>query len=69
MTKHRILLGGVMLVGLGLVAVGAVASTSSQPEPFTDQACLDCHSDQARLMELAVVEEEEPEAALSSGPG
>jgi hypothetical protein len=68
MTKHRILLGGVMLVGLGLVAVGAVASTSSQPEPFTDQACLDCHTDQQRVAELAVVVEE-PEEGLSSGPG
>lgn len=34
---------------------------------FTDQACLDCHTDRARLQELAV-EPEETES-LSSGPG
>ena len=67
--KRRFIFSIAMLVGLGLVAVGAVASTHGQPEPFTDQACLDCHTDQARLTELAVVEEEEPEESLSSGPG
>lgn len=36
-------------------------------EPFTDTACLDCHTDQERLVTLAV-EEEAPES-LSSGPG
>jgi hypothetical protein len=36
-------------------------------EPFVDQACLDCHSDQELLMELAV-EEEVPEIP-SEGPG
>lgn len=35
---------------------------------FTDQACLDCHTDQARLQELAVEEEDEGES-LSEGPG
>ncbi len=35
---------------------------------FTDQACLDCHTDKARLQELAV-EEEEVSESLSSGPG
>ncbi len=35
---------------------------------FTDQACLDCHTDQARLQELAVEEENEGES-LSEGPG
>lgn len=34
---------------------------------FTDQACLDCHTDEVRLQELAV-EEEETES-LSEGPG
>ena len=66
---RRLLFSAVMLAGMGLVAVGAVASTDGQPEPFTDQACLDCHTDQASLTELAVVDEEEPEEALSSGPG
>lgn len=35
---------------------------------FTDQACLDCHTDEARLQELAVEEEDEAES-LSEGPG
>ena len=35
---------------------------------FTDFACLDCHTDQARVQELAVEEEEDAES-LSSGPG
>lgn len=34
---------------------------------FTDQACLDCHTDEARLQELAV--EDEPTEELSEGPG
>ena len=34
---------------------------------FTDQACLDCHTDQERLVELAV--EEEVVEAPSEGPG
>lgn len=37
-------------------------------EPFTDQACLDCHTDQERLMAPAV-EEEAVHESLSSGPG
>jgi hypothetical protein len=36
-------------------------------EPFVDVACLDCHTDQARLMELAV--EVEKAETLSEGPG
>lgn len=34
---------------------------------FTDQACLDCHTDEVRLQELAV--EEEDTESLSEGPG
>lgn len=34
--------------------------------PFTDQACLDCHTNQERLTELAV---EEEVVSLSEGPG
>lgn len=34
---------------------------------FTDQACLDCHTDDVRLQELAV--EDEPTESLSEGPG
>lgn len=42
-------------------------ATLATAEPFTDFACLDCHTDQARLMELALPDE--PEESLSSGPG
>lgn len=35
---------------------------------FTDQECLDCHTDEALLQELAV-EEENAAEELSSGPG
>lgn len=37
------------------------------PVAFTDQACLDCHTDKARLQELAV--EDESTEELSEGPG
>lgn len=62
-------ISGMALVALGvLVSAAAGAAPAAQTlEPFTDQACLDCHTDEARLRELAV-EEESPEA-LSSGPG
>lgn len=36
-------------------------------EPFTDQACLNCHTDQAKLVELA--KPDEPKESLSEGPG
>lgn len=36
-------------------------------EPFTDQACLDCHTNQAQLIELA--KPDEPKESLSEGPG
>jgi len=36
-------------------------------EPFTDYACLNCHTDQEQLTALAVVEE--TGESLSSGPG
>ena len=64
--------GGVFFAaGLAVMAFGPAGAAAGMPlterEPFTDQACLDCHSDEDRLMALAV-EEESPEA-LSSGPG
>ncbi|MCA9905962.1 MAG: hypothetical protein KC547_19030 [Anaerolineae bacterium] len=67
--------GGALLMAAGIVmlssSVGGVsvslASPSLEIEPFEDFACLECHTDQQRLSELAV-EEEAPEA-LSSGPG
>ncbi len=36
-------------------------------EPFTDQECLDCHTDEVQLTALALPEEETEK--LSSGPG
>ena len=69
-------LGGILLT-LGISFVGAgialwatpsmAESPPTQPEPFTDTACLTCHTDEALLKELAVpaVDTE----ALSSGPG
>ncbi|MCA9907088.1 MAG: hypothetical protein KC519_00460 [Anaerolineae bacterium] len=67
--------GGALLMAAGIAmlssSVGGVsvslASPSLEIEPFEDFACLECHTDQQRLSELAV-EEEAPEA-LSSGPG
>jgi hypothetical protein len=38
-----------------------------EPVEFTDTACLDCHTDEGRLKELAV--EEVAAESLSSGPG
>lgn len=56
------------------VSVAAVPEVVSLPgtlvptvEPFTDTECLDCHTDQEKLIELALPEEEED--SLSSGPG
>lgn len=53
--------------GVSITSAGAL----EQREPFTDTACLDCHTDQARLEELTANDEaDEPEeASLSSGPG
>jgi hypothetical protein len=54
---------------ISLTTAGLVSGTPHQQiETFEDFACLDCHSDQDRLTELAVVEEKEAES-LSSGPG
>lgn len=38
-------------------------------EPFTDKACLDCHTNESLLTKLAPAEEEETAESLSSGPG
>ncbi len=51
----------------GTAEVSAAAAQMVFLEPFSDQACLDCHTDQARLTELALPEETTEE--LSSGPG
>lgn len=61
-----------LLAGAGLLTHPSPGVTFAEDmaeiEPFTDVACLECHTDQARLDELAVVEEA-PEEPLSSGPG
>lgn len=54
---------------------GVVHASSSQPDeqqtpvvpPFTDIACLECHTNQETLQTLAV--EEEVVESLSEGPG
>ncbi len=61
---------------VSMVAHHAVTTTVSQGslaiepppvvEPFTEQVCLDCHTDQERLTALAV---EEEKVSLSEGPG
>jgi hypothetical protein len=68
--RFRFIYGLVLVTGMGFLAVGVMASSDPRPEakPFTDQACLDCHTDQAKLQELAVVVEE-VEAPPSEGPG
>jgi hypothetical protein len=49
------------------LSVAELPTTTPVLAPFTDQACLDCHTDQETLVLLAM-EQEAPEA-LSSGPG
>lgn len=56
---------GALIPQDGVVTV-AEASAAFSVEPFTDFACLDCHTDEARLRELAVDKVKE---TLSEGPG
>lgn len=61
---------GLALVGAGFMTLAAGPALSSplgQMEPFSDQACLNCHTDEERLQTLAVAEEKSE--SLSSGPG
>jgi len=61
---------------VSMVAHSSVTTTVSQAslaiepspvvEPFTEQVCLDCHTNQERLTELAV---EEEVVSLNEGPG
>ena len=62
---------GAFLVSLGSALVMPTwATTPQNHDPADNAACLNCHTDQERLTELApAVEEEEAEEALSSGPG
>lgn len=67
-------IGSVLVTsGIALLSLGTTGTVRAEPqlevEPFEDFACLDCHTDQNRLNELAPPVEEEPEELLSSGPG
>jgi hypothetical protein len=74
MMKFRVLAGGLLGIGLFFVSVGLFskslpsAKAQNQTPEFTDQTCLDCHTDETRLKELAP-EPEAPAESLSSGPG
>jgi hypothetical protein len=69
--RNRTLLGmAIVVAGVAFFALGVRPSGSSTKAEFTDTACLDCHTDEALLRELAWEPEiEEPEESLSSGPG
>ena len=61
-----------MFAGISLLARPAVVSAEPVTEVpvFEEFACLNCHSDQQQLAELAPAPtEEEEEESLSSGPG
>ena len=66
---------GTALISLGVVLFATKPANTlyaDDPQditPFEDFACLDCHTDRARLTELATEVPEEEEAELSSGPG
>jgi hypothetical protein len=47
--------------------VAQAATPTLRLEPFVDQACLDCHTDQAALLELAIPDD--PVESHSEGPG
>lgn len=51
-----------------VAAAPTVSNVMSRVPPFTDTACLNCHTDQPALVELALPEDADHEA-LSSGPG
>jgi hypothetical protein len=64
---------GIVFVGFAAFLVAPAGISLAQERVnhrFTETACLDCHTDQARLQELAPAKENVEEAeALSSGPG
>ena len=67
-------IGSVLVTsGIALLSLGTTGIVRAEPqldiEPFEDFACLDCHTDENRLNELAPPIAEEPEESLSSGPG
>ncbi|MCC7206898.1 MAG: hypothetical protein IT323_06305 [Anaerolineae bacterium] len=58
--------GAAALQNAPTAEVSLLQPTPALP-PFTDYACLDCHTDQDKLVELA--KPVEVHEALSSGPG
>ncbi len=68
---------GIVLIGAGIFTqmIGVSYAQSPHQEtdpspvvpPFTDTACLECHTDQEALKTLAV--EEEVVESISEGPG
>lgn len=65
---------GTVLMSLGftLLLTTPVVTYADEPQetiPFEDYACLNCHTDQERLKELAPNIPVEEESSLSSGPG
>lgn len=66
---------GTVLMSLGFalfITTPTTVTFADDPKetpPFEDYECLNCHTDQQRLQELAPDIEEEAESALSSGPG
>ena len=78
--RSRIMQITLLALGLTSTAIGGalfmmvpaqqvVASLPAETKPFTDNACLECHTNQKRLTELIPVKEEPEAESLSSGPG
>lgn len=72
--RIKLVIGIAFTLGLALIALGVRANSLESDHrsisygEFTDEACLECHTSEALLRELAV-EEEEVEEAPSEGPG
>ncbi|MBK8026712.1 MAG: hypothetical protein IPK19_36345 [Chloroflexi bacterium] len=72
MHAPKLLIRASLFTGIACIALGALAQGLTAPplptlEPFTDTACLECHTDEAKLRELA--QEDAPAEAESEGPG
>ncbi|MBL8131528.1 MAG: hypothetical protein JNL42_06695 [Anaerolineae bacterium] len=72
MSALKLLSRASAIIGVACIALGALAQGLTTPpvptlEPFTDTACLDCHTNEAKLRELA--QEDAPAEAESEGPG
>ena len=76
LTSRVTLIAGALFTATGVLLLAfatpgiASGTAAEQVEPFSDFACLECHTDRQRLTELAPAEAEDEEAeSLSSGPG